>query len=60
MLSGFLLFLIVAVALGIIGWVVKGLFFLFIIGCVVLLLDLIFVGWRGGRARERKRVARPR
>jgi hypothetical protein len=45
----FLLFIIVAIALGIVGAVVKGLFFLLIIGVVVVLVDLIVLGVRWGR-----------
>ncbi len=49
----FLLLVIAAIALGIVGFVVKGLLFLFIIGIVVFLADLIFLGarLRGGRRR---------
>ena len=42
----FLLVVIIAIALGIIGAVVHGLLYLLIIGIVVLVLDLIFVGVR--------------
>ena len=45
----FLLFIIVAIALGIVGAVVKGLFWLLILGIVVVILDLILFG--GGRGR---------
>jgi hypothetical protein len=47
----FLLLVIAAIALGIVGFVVKGLLFLFIIGIVIFLADLIFLGarLRGGR-----------
>ena len=51
----FLLFIIVAIALGIVGAVVKGLFWLLIIGIVVVILDLILFGARLGR-RSRQRV----
>jgi hypothetical protein len=52
----FLLLLLVAVVLGLVGWIVKGLIWLFIIGCVVFLLSLVLAGFRGGwRSR---RVAR--
>lgn len=40
----FLLFIIAAVALGIIGVVVKGLIYLLVIAIVVLLLDFVFLG----------------
>ena len=48
----FLLLVIAAIALGIVGVVVKGLFYLLIIGIVVILADLILVGLRLGRRRR--------
>lgn len=52
----FVLFLILVwVALGIIGFVVKGLFVLFVIACVLFVLTLIAGALRGGR---RNRVVR--
>jgi hypothetical protein len=42
----FLLIIIAAVALGIIGVVVKGLFYLLIIGIVIFLIDFLFLGSR--------------
>ena len=50
----FLLLIIAAVALGIIGFVVKGLLYLLIIGIIVFLADLVFFGARlsGGRRRR--------
>lgn len=45
----FLLLVIVAIALGIVGVVVKGLFYLLIIGIVVILVDLVVVGIRLSR-----------
>lgn len=42
----FLLLLLIAVALGIVGAVVKGLLFLLVIGVVVFLLSFVFVGFR--------------
>jgi hypothetical protein len=60
----FLLLVIAAIALGIVGVVVHGLcvvvhglFWLLIIGIVVILVDLILVGVRMGR-RRRGRVTR--
>jgi CDP-diglyceride synthetase len=53
----FLLLVIAAIALGIVGVVVHGLFWLLIIGIVVILVDLIVVGVRLGR-RRRGRVTR--
>lgn len=48
----FLLFIIVAIALGILGAVVKGLFWLLIIGVVVVIVDLVVLGVRLGRRRR--------
>ncbi|WP_433174543.1 hypothetical protein [Actinoallomurus sp. CA-150999] len=45
----FVALILIAVALGITGWVVKGLFFLLIIGILVFLVDLVFGGIRIGR-----------
>jgi hypothetical protein len=42
----FLLLVIAAIALGIVGVVVKGLFYLLLIGAVVLIADLVFLGVR--------------
>ena len=42
----FLLLLLIAVALGIVGAVVKGLLFLLVIGVIVFLLSFILVGFR--------------
>jgi hypothetical protein len=47
--SWFLLLIIVAIALGIVGVVVKGLFYLLVIGIIVFLLDLVLFGVRIGR-----------
>lgn len=49
----FLLIVIVAIALGITGAVVKGLLYLLIIGVVLLLADFIFLGARLRRRRRR-------
>lgn len=51
----FLLIILAAVALGIIGVVVKGLIYLLIIGIVIFLVDFVFLG-----ARLRGRRHRPR
>lgn len=53
MLSLFLLFIIAAVALGIIGVVVKGLLWLLVIGIIVFLADFILLG--AGLRRGRRR-----
>jgi hypothetical protein len=49
----FLLFIIAAIALGIVGAVVHGLLFLLFIGVVIFLLDFILLGavFRGRRRR---------
>ncbi len=49
----FLLLIIVAVALGIVGVVVKGLFYVLIIGVLVLVADLILLGARLSRRSRR-------
>ena len=49
----FLLLIIVAIALGIVGAVVKGLFYLLIIGVVVVIADLLGLGARMNRRRSR-------
>jgi hypothetical protein len=49
----FLLLVIAAIALGIVGVVVKGLFYLLIIGIVVILVDLVVAGFRLRRRRSR-------
>jgi energy-coupling factor transporter transmembrane protein EcfT len=49
----FLLLLIVAIALGILGVVLHGLFYLLIIGIVVVVLDLVLFGARMGKKRRR-------
>jgi uncharacterized membrane protein len=49
----FLLVVIAAVVLGILGVVLKGLFYLLIIGAVIFVADLIYVGMRAGRGRRR-------
>ncbi len=51
-MSLFLFLIIVAIALGILGVVLKGLFWLLIIGIVVFLVDLVFLGARIGRNRK--------
>jgi hypothetical protein len=47
----FLFIIIVAIALGILGVVLHGLFWLLIIGIVIFLLNLVFGGIRYGRNR---------
>lgn len=57
MIALFLLLVIVAIALGIVGVVVKGLLYLLFIGIVVLLGGLIFAALRM-RRRPGRRQAR--
>ena len=54
MIAFFLLLVIVAIVLGIIGVVAKGLLYLLIIGIVVFIVALVFAGlrMRGGRGRN--------
>lgn len=47
-----LLLILIAVALGIVGWVVKGLIYLFVIGIIVFVLALLWSGFRAGRWRR--------
>ncbi|MFF5442310.1 hypothetical protein [Streptomyces achromogenes] len=57
-MSLFLFLILVAVALGIIGFVVKGLFYLLVIGVVVLVLALVYAAVRFRRGGSKYRVAR--
>lgn len=54
----FLLLILVAVALGIIGFAVHGLFYLLIIGAVVLVADLVYGALRFRRGGRKHRIAR--
>ncbi|WP_192582560.1 MULTISPECIES: hypothetical protein [Streptomyces] len=57
-MSLFLFLILVAVVLGLIGVAAHGLFYLLIIGVVVLLLDLVYAGTRLRRGGRKQRVAR--
>ena len=46
MIALFLLVIIAAVALGVIGMVINGLFYLLIIGIVIFLIGFLFLGSR--------------
>jgi hypothetical protein len=48
----FLLLVIVAIVLGIIGVVAKGQFYLLVIGVLVLVADFVLIGLRLGRRRR--------
>lgn len=54
----FLLLLLIAVALGIIGVLAKGLLYLLAIGVAVLVVDLIVVAFRIGHHRHYRHVRR--
>lgn len=56
MMALFLLLVLVAVVLGIIGAVAEGLGFLLVIGIVVFAADLIFFGARVSRRARRRPV----
>ncbi|RAG83073.1 hypothetical protein DN069_24165 [Streptacidiphilus pinicola] len=58
MLAVFLFLLLIAVVFGFLGAIVKGLFWLLIIGCVVFVLAVLFVGLRTGRRLGRREAAR--
>jgi membrane protein implicated in regulation of membrane protease activity len=49
----FLLLLIAAIVLGILGVALKGTFYLFIIGVIVLIVAFVYFGTRLGRGRRR-------
>ncbi|MEU2600507.1 hypothetical protein ABZ669_25610 [Streptomyces hirsutus] len=56
----FLLLVIAAIVLGIIGVVAKGLVYLLVIGVVVLVADFVLLGLRLGRRRRRLPEGRPK
>jgi hypothetical protein len=57
-MSLFLFLILVALVLGIIGFAAHGLFYLLIIGAVVLLIDLAYAAMRFRRGGRRNRVMR--
>ncbi|TQJ37389.1 hypothetical protein OHU34_02905 [Streptomyces sp. NBC_00080] len=57
-MSLFLFLILVALVLGIIGFAVHGLFYLLIIGALVLLADLLYAGVRFRRGGRKHRIAR--
>ncbi|MBJ6641691.1 hypothetical protein H4K36_34790 [Streptomyces sp. DHE7-1] len=57
-MSLFLLLILVALVLGIIGFAAHGLFYLLVIGAVVLLADLVYGAVRLRRGGRRHRIAR--
>lgn len=54
----FLLLILVALILGIIGFAVHGLFFLLVIGAVVLVVDLVYAAMRFRRGGRKHRIVR--
>ncbi|MFI9568495.1 hypothetical protein [Streptomyces rishiriensis] len=57
-MSLFLFLILAAVVLGIIGFAVHGLFYLLIIGALVLLADLVYAAVRFRRGGRRHRLTR--
>ncbi|MFF1445572.1 hypothetical protein [Streptomyces sp. NPDC058295] len=57
-MSLFLFLILVALVLGIIGFAVHGLFYLLIIGALVLLADLFYAAVRFRRGGRKHRIAR--
>ncbi|HEU5043624.1 MAG TPA: hypothetical protein VFT75_05775 [Nocardioidaceae bacterium] len=51
-MSLFLLLLIVAIVLGFLGVLLKGVFWLLVIGIVVFLIDMVWLGARLGRNKK--------
>ncbi|MFC1401524.1 MULTISPECIES: hypothetical protein [Streptacidiphilus] len=49
----FLTVIIIAIVLGIIGFVVHGLLYLLVIGCLLLAADLVWMGARWSRNHRR-------
>lgn len=57
-MSLFLLLVLIALVLGIIGFAAHGLFYLLIIGVVVLLADLAYAAVRFRNGGRKRRIAR--
>ena len=55
MLATFLFLVLVCVIAGIIGFVVHGLLWLFVIACLLFILTLLWAGFRYGRVTGRSR-----
>ena len=53
MLTVLLAAVIIYIVLGIIGFVVHGLFWLFVIAAILFIAHLVFAGWHRGRTRGR-------
>jgi hypothetical protein len=56
MLALFLFLILVAIVLGLVGAVLKGLFYLLIIGVVLFVADLVLLGARWSRRSHRHLV----
>lgn len=55
-MAAFLLLIVAAIALGILGAVIKGLIYLLVAGAVLFLADFLFLGfWLRGRGRRPQR-----
>ncbi|MET7735870.1 hypothetical protein ABZT02_31575 [Streptomyces sp. NPDC005402] len=54
----FLLLVLAAIVLGIVGVAVKGLFYLLVIGIAVFLVALVYLGMRLGRSGRHRRPVR--
>lgn len=54
----FLSLILVAVILGIIGFAVHGLLYLLVIGAVIFVADLVYVGMRFRRGGRKHRIVR--
>ena len=57
-MSLFLFLVLAAVVLGVIGFAVHGLFYLLVIGAVVLVVDLVYAAVRFRRGGRKHRIAR--
>jgi hypothetical protein len=57
-MSLFLFLILVALVLGIIGFAAHGLFYLLVIGAVVLVIDLAWAAMRFRRGGRKHRIAR--
>ncbi len=58
MLAFFLVVLLAAVVLGFLGVVLKGLFWLLVIGIIIFVVNLLFGGWGIRRHTDRRRRVR--
>ncbi|WP_165906218.1 hypothetical protein [Streptomyces sp. Z26] len=54
-MNAVLLLLVVAIVLAVVGWVVNGLFWLFVLGVLLFLADLVLSGFLLGRGHDVRR-----